>query len=269
MAKLNFASYRSERASELTRLATLLKKIQVVQDVKPVQDASNDCLTRKPDGTDKTWGYKIKDLVFQQVEDLSRVRPQTLSQSTISLILDVEFSALCVDHDSYEVDCVQELNVNIVLTDQSRTYRQCWHFDRHQTSSTDNAPEAAHPLYHFQSGGRHIWGYPDDTFGNIMFVEGPRIAHPPMDGILAIDFVLSNYFGKKWKNLFQDKDYLNLIGGMQKKIWKPFADSFHSTWQPPTGIYNFGDPINIYPQIMREAKSEIFLQPAKKRKKSK
>lgn len=257
MGKLNYAGYKSDRATELTKLASLLKRAQVVQDVKPIEDASNECLTRKPDGTDKTWGYKIKDLVFQNIEDVSQIRPTILSGSFINLTLDVDFSAACVDHENHFIDSISNLNVNLVLTDQSKKFRQCWHFDRHVSESNDNAPDAAHPVYHFQSGGRHIWGYEDDFFGNVLFVEGPRIAHPPMDGILAIDFVLSNYFGKAWKNLFANTDYSNIIGAMQKKIWKPYADSFHSTWQPPTGVYQFGDPIEIYPQLVRDNKKEI------------
>jgi len=266
MAKLKFDAYKSERATELTKLASLLKKKQLVLDTKPIEDASNECLIKKPDGTDQSWGYKIKDLVFQQVEDMSRIRPQSLSNSIVNLILDVEFSAVCVDHEKYITDCILALNVNLVLTDQSKTFRQCWHFDKHLASKQDNAPDAAHPLYHFQSGGRHVWGYPDDFFGKVLFVEGPRISHPPMDGVLAIDFVLSNYFGKAWKELFANHEYVNIIGSMQRKIWKPFADSFHSAWQPPTGVYDFGDPIHIYPQIIRETKKELGVKKAGKKK---
>ncbi len=200
MGKLNFASYKSQRSVELMALAKILKKIQIVQDTKPIEDAANECLSRKPTGRDDSWGYRIRDLLFQQVEDLRKVRPKSLSKSNINVTLDVDFAAQCMEHDGNSVDGISELTVNLLVSDQSKQFRQSWHFDRHIQKPTDPKPIAAHPLYHFQSGGRHILNFEDDFFGSVLFVEGPRIAHPPMDGLLAIDFVLSNYFGTKWRS---------------------------------------------------------------------
>jgi hypothetical protein len=57
--------------------------------------------------------------------------------------------------------------------------------------------------------------------------------HPPMDGILAIDFLLANYAGTTWMLLRDNAQYVNLIAPQFERIWKPYFSSVAGSWMNP------------------------------------
>lgn len=69
--------------------------------------------------------------------------------------------------------------------------------------------------------------------GDTLLLDPPRLMHPPMDGILAIDFVLANYAGKIWKSLRDDEQYKRLVVPQFEKIWKPYFGSVTDSWINP------------------------------------
>lgn len=75
-----------------------------------------------------------------------------------------------------------------------------------------------------------------DQLGRTLLLDPPRLMHPPMDGILAIDFVLANYAGSAWKALREDPQYTNLIVPQFKRFWKPYFDAVASSWENPKSI---------------------------------
>jgi hypothetical protein len=91
----------------------------------------------------------------------------------------------------------------------------------------------AHPRYHFQIGGQKVWDRPSHEFGSQLILETPRIAHPPLDAILAIDFILANYYSETWSNLL-DKDgrYADLVETAQEIFWRPYLFAAASKWNP-------------------------------------
>lgn len=248
--KAIYDNYRAERANELQDFADLLKKsTALIYDLKPLNDAISECQSSKPNGKVDRWGYKIKNLTFKKVEDLKNLRPRTVEEVDVQLTVDM--AAPCLNEECSN-DCMTHLAINIIVTDSKKKCVQSWHFDRHIESIT----QAAHPVYHFQNGGRHIWDNDDAFFGSMLVLESPRIGHFPMDGILAIDFVLSNYFGAEWKKIGATPAYKKIIAKMQKRFWKPYINSLYSVWDGPTGVYSDWDPIHICPQII---KAEKFL----------
>lgn len=117
--------------------------------------------------------------------------------------------------------------------------------------SGDNEPENVHPRYHFQFGGNEVLNWIDAcemNFGSSLFLDTPRLSHPPLDIILGIDFVLSNFYGEKWKNLTQDSTYRKLLAEAQERFWKPYAMSLASTWT--NTIASDWPSKDIWPQIM-------------------
>lgn len=69
--------------------------------------------------------------------------------------------------------------------------------------------------------------------GETFFVDPPRLMHPPMDGILAIDFLLANYDGAMWKQLRDDGQYANLVNAKLKELWEPYFKSIAGSWYNP------------------------------------
>lgn len=78
-----------------------------------------------------------------------------------------------------------------------------------------------HPLYHFQFGGAKFAGIGEDL-GRTFALDPPRLMHPPMDGIIAIDFVLANYAGPVWEMLRDDTHNKKLVAPRFENLWQPF-----------------------------------------------
>jgi hypothetical protein len=143
----------------------------------------------------------------------------------MSIELSVTVSGPCIDDNDLN-NPFTSLGVDVVATGLSSTGKHtlkcAWHFDRHKQGVGMAAPTATHPIYHFQHGGENVWGL--SNFGEHLILEPPRIAHPPLDAILAIDFVLSNYCGSKWFTLCSENTtYKQLVALTQERYWGPYA----------------------------------------------
>ncbi|WP_157043691.1 hypothetical protein [Nitrobacter hamburgensis] len=135
-------------------------------------------------------------------------------------------------------DQFAELEINVekyANTANGVELKAAWHFDRHiidKAKSTPHVTDDIHPLYHFQYGGSRM-SQLGSQLGATLLLDPPRLMHPPMDGLLAIDFVLANYAGMSWKLLRQDPRYERLITPQFESIWKPYFDSIAGSWSTP------------------------------------
>lgn len=115
---------------------------------------------------------------------------------------------------------------------QKRRYAT-WHFDRHEESCVptanlaNNRQPEIHPRYHWQHGGSKSKG---EDFGQYFRAGAPRLPHPPMDVVLAADFVLSNFAGKLWLDLRRDVDYQCAVACAHRLLWKPYVDALSRQW---------------------------------------
>ncbi len=109
----------------------------------------------------------------------------------------------------------------------SPKWQQFWHFDRHVApDGKDPKPAEVHPLFHFHFGGDALatgrQGN-DKAWGNLLELHAPRIAHPPMDLVLLIDFLLANFSGQVRQELVANhKDYQDVIQAAQRRFWCPY-----------------------------------------------
>jgi hypothetical protein len=128
------------------------------------------------------------------------------------------------------------LEIDIVLEATSTITRhkhlQSWHFDRHIGGTFDS--KLVHPRYHFSFGGRrleeHAVASKIPYFDFLLLLNSPRLMHLPLDGVLAVDFVLSNFAAAMWNRLRRQRDYVALIGRAQRRNWKPFASALVAHW---------------------------------------
>lgn len=98
------------------------------------------------------------------------------------------------------------------------------HFDRHIVQEEDNEPDEVHPMYHFQFGGKKLKEKHIDM-GQALFFDTPRIMHHPMEFILGLDFVLSNFFPDVWYKLQEDGEYINILKKYQEYFILPYYKS--------------------------------------------
>jgi hypothetical protein len=191
------------------------------------------------------------------------VRPKVASD--IHHLLDVELLGVCREQE-YVGDPFKRLSVNILArakVDQ-KPLLCAWHLDRHLTAEEGEATPALglvkdeasvgdseiHPLYHIHFGGHRLTGPIDDEsadLGDILLLEPPRLPHPPMDAVLAVDFILSNFYPANRQTLLADNAYIGLVKGAQARYWKPYAQVCAAGWT----LGDCGDwtPTAVWPSL--------------------
>jgi hypothetical protein len=119
-------------------------------------------------------------------------------------------------------------------------YIASWHLDKRIVSPSYSVIE---PEYHFTFGGRKMeelyatnW-----DFGSSLIMRAPRIMHPPMDIILGIDFILTQFIPNEYSNIFvANKKYKAIVNKMKQVLWKPYAialaKNFYSSWTDVEGL---------------------------------
>lgn len=226
MRRRNPDRIRSDISRELMSLFQVLNEHSsgVILNPDVLLSAANQV---KRASSAPSWSYQIANLQLQ-VSSPQNVLPSTCGD-TLSICLDLDISGHCEDDDT---DCVTDLVLNMMIS--SDTDHICtWHFDRHiaDTANTTQPPKTseAHPLYHFQHGGNAMKPYAE-LLGNSLLLPAPRLAFPPLNAILSLDFVLSNFHGEFWNRLREDPTYERLLQASQKQHWKPYIEKLAKWW---------------------------------------
>lgn len=152
--------------------------------------------------------------------------PRNLGNVEIILSIKDEIRIKKTKEDLIE-DPINKLEkFNIILNCENNHYTSSWHLDRHIQGKDEQAPSNPHPIYHLTFGGYHMENLQrddSDEFGKSLILRAPRIMHPPMELILGIDFVLSNFIPKNELDLLSDPTYLTIIKDLKKFFWLPFS----------------------------------------------
>lgn len=224
MNKRRAQEFRKLRAEELRRLSQVLLEEQVIRDPGPLLEAAAMCIKPEVENRQEYWEYSFYALQFYDIEDETLRHARPVGAKEVSLELSVTLRGPCLEEEDTD-DPFNRLGVDIIAQGRGtgNTSLMCaWHLDKHLRDPGDNEPSFAHPDYHFQHGGRNVWDLND--YGSQLLLEPPRLAHPPLDGILAVDFVISNYFGNKWSELRTlNSTYRELVQSAQRRCWMPYA----------------------------------------------
>lgn len=241
--KIKPKMFRRDRAKELQRLADILAREHICLNVGPLKKAESQC--RRASGS--KWSYKLERLIFR-LTDLRHTIPQNIKQALLELTIKV--SGDC--NPGNLSDPFESLEFNILITgkrsdEPKEEVISSWHLDRDEVDEEDGEQEFIHPCYHFQYGGRHMQDARFD-YGAALILESPRIAHPPMDAILGVDFVLTNYFKSSRLDFRERGEYPNLLRAAQERIWRPYALALAQEWTQRSER-NPWPPTTIWPQL--------------------
>ncbi len=82
---------------------------------------------------------------------------------------------------------------------------------------------------HYLQNGK---GVPENEFnhGDSLQLDVPRTMHFPLELILGISTLLSNFSPKLYSKLLQDRQYINLCKEYQERIWRPYVNSIENYW---------------------------------------
>lgn len=107
-----------------------------------------------------------------------------------------------------------------------------WHQDvQSKKQDVSKKYRFIHPFYHFHAGGTFL--KPKGS-GSLLQLDSPRLPHPPMDIVLAVNFILCNFFNTQEKSLqkqmkiLDDSCYQNLLERAAKRVYKPYYDEVSS-----------------------------------------
>ena len=250
MGKRAQKELRAQIARELLTIGDALVREGICLDVGPLKAAANQCLACGGDH----WKYDVSNLIFRLGQGINTL-PSGLA--TLDCRLNVRVAGLCSKANASE-DPMTVVEINLILEGSpqstSKKYIQSWHFDRHITDENTPDPLTAHPRYHFHFGGRQMESFLTELrlqcFDSILLLDGPRIPHAPLDGVLIIDFILSNFLGEKWQNLRNDQSYRGIIYQSQTRNWKPFAFALTGHWPTPLSTSSW-PPADVWPHLCR------------------
>lgn len=240
---------------ELRKLANVLDTSGLCPDVSPLQGGIREWKNAYSNG----WHYSIENLLFHRVPS-AKCLPSNLIELTCRLSADVQGYF----DPAPAADPLRHVSLEITLealgSNKERLIHS-WHFDRH-VGDPKKAPgetEAAHPRYHFHFGGNRMRAFAAQNqlqwFPHVLLLEGPRPAHPPLDGVLAIDFLLSNFFASAWRRLRETTDYVQVIASAQRRLWKPYADVLPTHWNFDGGpdADSRWAPMDCWPHLVKAA----------------
>jgi len=249
-----YSSVKQKRGEELIRFATVLQNSSIPCDLQSLTDAGGKCHGFEPAGKG-SWGYNIEGLLLHNPDEVSHVRPTGAKLTSIQI--NVRLIGRCNVANGF--DPIQSLGVEIILNgtanEEGKTVslRSSWYMDRYDATSdriseegSDNRKCPVHPHYHIQFGGKNVKSV---SPGKLIVASPPRIAHPPMDALLATDFVISNYFSSEWLKLrTKSTEYLPLIKESQKGYWLPYADALKRNWNRPSRG-DVWEAVDLWPQL--------------------
>jgi hypothetical protein len=252
----------NERAEELFNIATLLYDAGLTPDAAPISQAAGQCRAAiktagpgQPDAGRQYWGYEIEGLRIN-LEDQRHLRPRSTVMRSVSGMLRVSVQEYFPENESQIGDSyalLRQFNTDFyvdafqVIDEVEHPLRAAWHLDTHLYSAT--ASRAVHPRFHFQIGGERLDEI-DARIRGVFMPEAPRIPYPPLDAILAVDFVLAQYCGETW-NLLKEIDprYARLRKNPMQRYWAPYfrtlADCIDGLDTDPGG----GDACALIPNI--------------------
>ena len=245
--KLSPSQLRSRIARELERFAEILVSETICTDPGPLFGASSDCRDYSGD----KWGYSISGLTLHVGQDVECI-PTSISSFTCRLDVEVEGLARTVAPQADPLD-THQVQIELKAPNDANpalSFLQAWHLDRHIGSCGD--PKPAHPRYHLSFGGHRLEDHLPvgrTFFDGILILDSPRLSHPPLDGVLAIDFVLSHFAGTTWRTLSEQPDYRRIINHSQELLWKPYALALYAHWSNDPASKKIWPIAELWPQL--------------------
>lgn len=246
--------FREERAVELERIAKLLEQIiggdiysstsKIYTAARLLKDKSYTHSFKNVNAAN-TWGYSIEDFTLR-IPKPRHAEPMDVKE--IDIILSVNLIASCLEWENLNDPlCGLSFRVTIKGTGEKATYYSGFHIDKHDMNQPS---DELHPIYHIQYVPNPDRVKNFDS-GHFLYLDSPRIPHFPLDFILGIGFITSNFFPIAFNSLMDDGLFANLSRQYQERIWKPYAHTLANHWKPFQETNIIWTPCShLYPTIL-------------------
>jgi hypothetical protein len=239
--------YINDMASDLTALAEILNKEGI--DTSQFYIISGQL--KQPPLKYKLTPFKID---IKDDEKFPKRLSHKNSARNLELFFDLEIECDTTNFGSNK-DPFNQYSFNVVIKGKNKNNANskliyAMHFDKHNFIEQEEGkpPNQAHPAYHFQFGGNKLEDEEKLDSGRALFLDAPRIMHHPMELILGIDFILSNFFPNIWNRIKLHTTYKKILKKYQKDFILPYFKSIVQHFEGTTNEWNAQE---IYPQLVQ------------------
>lgn len=205
--------------SQIKQLADFLRRESICKDISPIENA----IANHRSGLFIVEKLKL-DFMNEGNNDTNLPRNTSPELVDWDIILDVSVPFIDKPEKSLHLNeyCFR---FTIEGCDENgEYYADSWHLD---FDNSDSA-EYVHPWFHLTHGGDAIR---DLEHGKLLSIIAPRIAYPPMDFVLGIDFLLSNFIKKEhYLQIQSDGLYKSTVAASQEWLLKPYIMSIAHNW---------------------------------------
>jgi hypothetical protein len=239
--------YITNMASDLTALAEILNK----EGIDTSQFYTISGQLKQPPLKYKLLPFKIE---IKDSEKFPKRLSHKHSARNLELFFDLEIECDTTNFKNNN-DPFSQYSFNVVIKGRNKHNANskliyAIHFDKHNLHEQEegNTPNQAHPAYHFQFGGNKLEDQEKLDSGRALFLDAPRIMHHPMELILGIDFILSNFFPNIWNKIKLLPTYRKILKKYQKDFILPYFKSVVEHFEGTSTAWN---PQEIYPQLVQ------------------
>lgn len=200
-------------STDLKQLANILYKEKICSDISPFQ---------KIIGEVKKGGYDLQKLKLKIDSVPNNIRP---SVTSLEILLNVQITETLLNENNIDNPVsIYNFSIEIMGKNEGQTVHSSWHLDFDNT--LDN--KYTHPSFHLTYGGKTM---KSTELGNVLLLPAPRISYPPMDAVLGVDFVLSNFVKKETYNKIKtNSQYKAAVKRSQQRLWRPYMLSIANHW---------------------------------------
>ncbi|KZN40303.1 hypothetical protein [Pseudoalteromonas luteoviolacea] len=214
-----------------------------VRDVSGLKRAISRLRTRARNPKQKNYplNINIARLVFDVPNTHKHTLPVGITESTLSVSIKMGFRTSTVSFDA-----ISELNIDFEVSSynsEGNTVKSAWHLDYHNVVGNEHF---SHPQFHFQFGGKKLRESLQESnshlnTGELLLMESPRLMHPPLDPVLAIDFIFGNFLGENaWKALRNKKPFGKIHKLSKDMFWKPYYSGISDYLLNPSAKTSLG-----------------------------
>lgn len=177
-------------------------------------------------GTIDTSNVGVVSYSFDMLFKITTPPDNTYPPKPIDLKLSMEINEN-LQNDEETIEGIYMMQLFICGLKDGKSYMCSWHLDL----ETGSDCRYMHPRYHLTYGGKKMRDEikkDSDFFGQSLVLATPRIPIAPMDGILAIDFVLNHFYkSEKISSVLNNTKYREAVKASQKRIWAPYYRSIY------------------------------------------
>lgn len=214
---------------------------------------------------DENWECPTTVIIFKDIDLGQKAMPKSAYRGEGKVKLIVKGQGIAYESDTI-CNPLETMSVQIIIEvarkkkGAEKALKSAWHMDKQSdlkktqkanasntnniseyqqdiiASEQENDDEFHHSEYHLHFGGKELTEDVNIN-GNILLLGSPRIQYYPMDIILAIDFVIKNFYSIDKRRKLEATKYTKVVERAKERLWKPYIFAMAQMYEPN----RFGD----------------------------